>query len=131
MLYTVLNVSKGDNMNDLCDQYNCYIELSLALLGGKWKPLLLHHVKELDVARFGELKRAIPGITERMLSKQLKELVRDKFLTRVQYNTMPPKVEYTLTIQGHEAMVIVEQLKKFGQRYNEAFNVATVLNKNY
>ena len=118
-------------MNEICDQYNCYIELALALIGGKWKPLILHHVEDSEVARFGELKRLIPGINERMLSRQLKELVRDKFLTRVQYNTMPPKVEYTLTDQGKKAMEIVNQLKSFGHQYNEAYEIASIVNTDY
>ena len=67
---------------------------TLSVIGGKWKMVIMFVLVEHDVMRYSELKRAIPGITHKMLSAQLKELEADGIVTRTEYQQVPPKVEY-------------------------------------
>src|SRR5471032_631428 len=78
---------------------NCGLGAVLAVIGGKWKPLVLYHLAQ-DVHRYGELRRAIGGVTDKVLIQQLKELERDEIIARVDYQEIPPKVEYSLTPFG-------------------------------
>lgn len=79
--------------------YNCPIEASLDVIGGKWKTLILWWLHQ-RTCRFAELRRLIPGITEKMLIQQLRELEADGIVARRVYPTVPPKVEYSLTKYG-------------------------------
>jgi DNA-binding HxlR family transcriptional regulator len=79
--------------------YNCPVEAAIDVVGGKWKPLILWWLHQ-RTHRFGELRRQIPGITEKMLTQQLRELERDDIVDRRVYPTVPPKVEYSLTEYG-------------------------------
>jgi DNA-binding HxlR family transcriptional regulator len=78
----------------------CAIEFAMEVLGGRWKLAILKQLS-LGTHRFGELKRAMPTITQRMLTRQLRELEADGLLTRTVYREVPPRVEYTLTEVGH------------------------------
>ena len=78
-------------------QYNCYFELTLDIIGGKWKPIILYYINTNKVARHSDLKRFIPCINERMLTRQLRELEEDELINRKVYPVVPPKVEYSLT----------------------------------
>ena len=80
--------------------YRCFFELALAVMGGKWKPIVLYHLGHAGVLRFGELKRDMPEVTDRMLTRQLRELEADGLIHREVYRQVPPKVEYSLTAQG-------------------------------
>ncbi len=79
--------------------YHCPVEAALDVIGGKWKPLILWWLNQRTY-RFAELRRAIPGITEKMLSRQLRELEGDGIVHRKIHPTVPPKVEYSLTAYG-------------------------------
>lgn len=79
--------------------FNCGLEAALSMLGGKWKPLVLYNLAQ-HVHRYGELKRAIGGVTDKVLIQQLKELERDEIVARVDFQEIPPKVEYSLTPFG-------------------------------
>ncbi len=98
--------------------YNCYFELTLDIVGGKWKPIILYYLGELKVLRYSELKRNIPSIHERMLTRQLKELEEDKIIIRKSYNQVPPKVEYSLSSYGEKVVPILRELKKWGRDYS-------------
>lgn len=98
-------------------QYNCYFELTLDIIGGKWKPIILYYINSNKVARHSELKRFIPSINERMLTRQLRELEDDNLINRVIYPVVPPKVEYTLTEIGKDLIPILELLVKWGKNY--------------
>ncbi len=74
----------------------CDLAYALAIIGGKWKIYILWKLQNQRL-RFGELRRAVPGISEAVLMTQLKELERDGLLRRIDFNTMPPHVEYELT----------------------------------
>jgi len=79
--------------------YNCPVEAALDVIGGKWKALILWWLHQ-RTWRFAELRRQIPGITEKMLTQQLRELEAHGIVNRCVYPTVPPKVEYSLTDYG-------------------------------
>jgi DNA-binding HxlR family transcriptional regulator len=74
----------------------CDIAYALSLIGGKWKMYIISRLVHKRV-RFGELRRSVPGISEAVLISQLKELERDGLVKRINYQTVPPHVEYELT----------------------------------
>lgn len=92
---------------------NCPVRRSLKILGGKWTLLILFQINE-RVIRYGELKRAIPCISEKMLIQELNFLVEHKLVSKKAYPEIPPKVEYTLTELGLKTLPIAETLATFG-----------------
>ena len=96
--------------------FGCPVEAALEILGGKWKGLILYHLRD-EHRRFNELKRLIPGITQRMLTKQLRELEADKIVHREIFREIPPKVEYSLTNFGLTLTPILDALQKWGIEY--------------
>ncbi|CAH0346673.1 winged helix-turn-helix transcriptional regulator [Bacillus sp. CECT 9360] len=99
--------------------FNCEKELTLSVIGGKWKMLILWHLGKEGTKRFGELKSLMPGITQRMLVNQLRELEEDLIVQREVYPVVPPKVEYSLTDQGRTLMPILDSMYKWGKNYAE------------
>ena len=95
----------------------CVVEASLALIGGKWKGVVLYHLFEEEVLRFNEIRRRLPGITQRMLTSQLRELEADGFLHRKVYPEVPPKVEYSLTELGRSLEPVIRALKDWGDSH--------------
>lgn len=77
----------------------CGLDVSLAVMGGKWKPLILYHLRS-GQTRFGDLKRLVGGISEKVLIQQLRELVAAEVLIRHDYQQVPPKVDYAVTAFG-------------------------------
>lgn len=102
--------------------YKCSIALALSIIGGKWKPLILWHLKD-NILRFGELKRILDGITQKILTEQLRELESDGLINRNVYNQIPPKVEYSLTAKGCSVLPILELISKWGADYCASLNV--------
>ncbi|SMQ86821.1 transcriptional regulator, HxlR family [Bacillus sp. OV166] len=99
--------------------FNCEKELTLSIIGGKWKMLILWYLRKEGTKRFGELRKLIPGITQRMLVNQLRELEEVHIVHREIYPVVPPKVEYSLTKQGESLMPILEAMHKWGKNYME------------
>ncbi|WP_430734431.1 winged helix-turn-helix transcriptional regulator [Halodesulfovibrio aestuarii] len=99
--------------------YRCFFELTMQVIGGKWKPVILYHLSQAKVLRFGVLQKTLHGITQRMLTKQLRELEADKLVTRTAYNEVPPRVEYSLTELGESLIPIFLEMKQWGIRYEE------------
>lgn len=95
-----------------CDD-KCPVRASLTLLSGKWTLLILFQIND-DVKRYGELKRAIPGISEKMLIQELNMLVENKLVSKKVYPEIPPKVEYSLTELGLKTLPVVDKLAEFG-----------------
>jgi len=94
----------------------CETELVLEIIGGKWKLVILKNLFE-GTKRFGQLKRTMPHITQRMLTRQLRELEEDGLVSRKVYPEVPPKVEYSLTEIGESLEAIVRQVDEWGSWY--------------
>ena len=99
-------------------EFGCPVEATLDVIGGKWKCVILFHLLTAT-RRFNELRRLMPDVTQRMLTKQLRELEADQVINRKVYPQVPPKVEYSLTEFGEtlEPMLIV--LQQWGFEYLE------------
>lgn len=104
-------------------EFSCEKELTLAVIGGKWKMLILWHLGKEGTKRFNELKKLIPGITQRMLVTQLRELESDFIVHREVYPVVPPKVEYSLTPQGESLMPILENMYEWGKTYKSFLDI--------
>ena len=99
--------------------FNCEKELTLSIIGGKWKMLIMWHLGKEGTKRFNELKSLMPGITQRMLVNQLRELEEDLIVHREVYPVVPPKVEYSLTEKGTSLIPILESMYQWGRNYME------------
>lgn len=99
--------------------YRCYFELTLQVMGGKWKPVILYHLAVEGVMRFSDLRRSINGVTERMLARQLRELEADRIVNRKVYREVPPRVEYSLTEMGQGLIPILKELRDWGAVYEQ------------
>ncbi|WP_165089818.1 winged helix-turn-helix transcriptional regulator [Neisseria yangbaofengii] len=91
---------------------------TLNIIGGKWKVLILYYLSS-DTRRFNELQRLLAGITQRMLTLQLRELENDGIVHREVYPQIPPKVEYSLTEFGKTLMPVIEAMHVWGGQYAE------------
>jgi DNA-binding HxlR family transcriptional regulator len=100
-------------------QYQCSMELTLDLIGGKWKSLILWYLGD-NTLRFSELKRIIPQITPKMLTQQLRELEESGLVSRFIYTQIPPKVEYSLTPAGKSLIPILATMCQWGLSYANA-----------
>lgn len=98
-----------------CDgkEYNCAFEYTLNLISGKWKGLILWHLQD-GTLRYGELRKKLGNITQKMLTQTLRTLEDDKLISRKVYPVVPPKVEYTITQRGMKLIPIFEQLINWG-----------------
>ncbi len=97
---------------------SCPIRTTLEMLGGKWRLLIIHAIGE-EARRYGELRRAIPGISEKMLTQELKILADNDLVVRENYGEVPPRVEYTLTANGRRALKLIEAMREFGLAYEK------------
>lgn len=91
----------------------CSVEAAIALIDGKWKSVILFHLMS-GTLRFNALRRLIPGVTQRMLTNQLRELEEDGLIIRKVYAVVPPKVEYSLSPLGESMIPILTALKVWG-----------------
>ncbi|MBN1561936.1 helix-turn-helix transcriptional regulator [candidate division KSB1 bacterium] len=102
------------------NEKSCPVTATMSIIGGKWKPIILWILND-DVRRFGEIKKFIPTITQKMLTQQLRELENDKLINRKVYAQVPPKVEYSLTDYGRTIMPILNAMADWGEhqkKYN-------------
>jgi len=98
--------------------YSCGLEAALDILDGKWKPLILRSLRP-GSRRFGELRRAVVGITEKMLIQSLRELEADGVVAREDFREIPPRVEYSLTPFGGTLIDALLPLGRWGTAYIE------------
>ncbi len=96
---------------------NCPVEAVTEVIGGKWKPVIVFQLLQSTTLRFGELQRRMPGITQKMLTKQLRELEAKGIIQRTVYPEVPPKVEYSLTETGMSLNHIISHMKSWGEAY--------------
>lgn len=96
---------------------NCRVEDALGILVGKWKPVILLYLLQEGTKRFSELKRNMPGITQKMLTKQLRELEDEGIVERVVYPQVPPKVEYSMTEYGRSLEPVLEAMHEWGAKH--------------
>jgi DNA-binding HxlR family transcriptional regulator len=95
---------------------NCPVEVTLQLIGNKWKVLILRELLD-STKRFGELSRGINGISQKMLTQQLRQMEKDSLVKRKVYAEVPPKVEYSLTRVGRSLEPVLEAMSQWGRRY--------------
>jgi DNA-binding HxlR family transcriptional regulator len=97
----------------LKEKYHCPVEAAIDVIGGKWKSLILWALRD-GTLRFSQLEDGLPGITQKMLTKQLRELEQDGLVARKVYAQVPPKVEYSLTDTGSSLMPVLDLLCAWG-----------------
>jgi len=95
---------------------DCPVRKAMKLVGSKWKMLLLENLRH-DLKRYGELKRLLPDISEKMLIQELKELVAFGLVEKRAYPEIPPRVEYQLTATGQQALPMVDSIVAFGKQH--------------
>ncbi|MDP2574561.1 helix-turn-helix domain-containing protein [Vibrio penaeicida] len=108
---------KNKEKDFYCRPYGCSVQATLSVIGGRWKPVILFHLMEGSVLRFGELKLKINTITQRMLTSQLRELEADGIIARKVYPEVPPKVEYKLTEYGLSLKPILNGMREWGANH--------------
>lgn len=99
----------------------CEVETTLKVIGGRWKVLIIRELIA-GVKRFGELQRALNGITQKMLTQQLRELEEDGIIHREVYPQIPPKVEYSLTPLGESLKPILYAMHEWGIQHSAQIN---------
>src|SRR6202166_2187790 len=97
--------------------FTCGLDAALFVLGAKWKPLILYHLAH-GTRRYGELKRAVGGVSDKVLIQQLKELQADGIIARVDFREIRPKAEYSLTAFGRTLGKALAPLCEWGTRYS-------------
>ena len=103
---------------DFTRRPGCAVEVTLDLIDGKWKGVILYHLQG-GTQRFGELRRRMPGITQRMLTKQLRALEEDKLIIRKVYAEVPPRVDYCLSELGEGLRPVIDILKAWGEGHQQ------------
>lgn len=94
-------------------EFACAFEFTLDMISGKWKGLILWHLRE-GTLRHGEIKKSLGNITQKMLTQTLRDLEEEKLISRKVYPVVPPKVEYTITERGLKLIPIFVQLIDWG-----------------
>jgi DNA-binding HxlR family transcriptional regulator/CheY-like chemotaxis protein len=107
--------------SQLATEYNCPVQVTLEVIGGKWKCVILWWLRR-NAKRFGELKLLIPGMTQKVLTQQLRELERDGLIRRETYPETPPRVEYSLTAYGETVRPITELMCDWGKIHKPEYN---------
>jgi DNA-binding HxlR family transcriptional regulator len=118
LLVSTKDQKEKDQKDMKNDAFTCGLDAALFVLGGKWKPLILFHLAH-GARRYGELRRAVGGVSDKVLIQQLKELQADGIIDRVDYREIPPKVEYSLTTFGRTLGKALAPLCEWGTNYSK------------
>jgi len=108
---------------DINEPNGCPILTAITIIGGKWKLPIIYNLRE-ETLRFSELKRALPNVTQKMLTQQLRELERDGLISRKVYAQVPPKVEYSLTPITKKLEPILASMCEWGREYRDTVIIA-------
>src|SRR3979409_1292126 len=108
--------------------FTCGLDAALFVLGGKWKPLILFHLAH-GTRRYGQLRRAVGNVSDKVLIQQLKELLADGIIDRVDFGEIPPKVEYSLTAFGRTLGKALAPLCEWGIKYSS--NVEAIMDRRH
>lgn len=108
--------------------FNCPVEATLDLIGGKYKAVILWHLIDTTL-RYNEIAKLIPQATPKMLTQQLRELESDALIVRTVYPVVPPKVEYSLSDFGRTIIPILDAMCKWGESYLEGLGKTTSCTK--
>ena len=98
--------------------FQCHMRSTFEIITGKWKPLILLSLIKYGTLRFSELKKGLPGITQKVLTQHLRELEEEGIVRRVVYPVVPPKVEYSVTEYGKELESILDAMHQWGEKHN-------------
>ena len=109
-------IENSDQGVDCSDLNECPVATAIDVIGGKWKVIILYQLRG-NTLRFGELKKRIPKITQKMLTQQLRELEKDKLVARKVYPEVPPRVEYTPTELANKLNPALDLLCDWGGEY--------------
>lgn len=118
---SIINLSKSAPMPDFIYKGKVYynpVQLVMEQIGGTWKAPILWRLRD-QVMRYGELRKDIPHISDKMLTTQLRELEADGYITRKVYAVVPPKTEYSLTKQGKEMIALITTIREYGLKMIE------------
>lgn len=98
------------------NEYNCPVDATISKIGGKYKAVILFHLKH-STLRYSEIKKKIPAITDKMLAQQLRELESDELIIRTVYPVIPPKTEYSLSELGQTLAPILDAMCNWGEQF--------------
>lgn len=113
-----VNLTSTQRFDDYDCNEGCPVEAALEQIAGKWKGLIIYHLLD-ETLRFNEMLRRVGNVTQRSLTKQLRELEADGILHRQVYAVVPPKVEYSLTEKGQALRNVVMELHSWGSQYRK------------
>lgn len=111
-------------MENTQDQFSCPVDATISLIGGKYKAVILWHLKG-NVLRYNEIHKKIPRATDKMLAQQLRELERDGLVNRVVYPVVPPKTEYSLTQLGESLFPVLDAMCDWGSYFMSSESCCT------
>ncbi|MEO7715675.1 MAG: helix-turn-helix domain-containing protein [Capsulimonas sp.] len=106
--------------------FNCPVEAALEAIGGKWKPVIVWHLSQHDF-RSGELRRAIPRVTEKVMIEQLRQLERSGVVARQVTETIPPAVTYSLTEHGRRLKDAIGAVSDWGLHHAEVIGARILI----
>ncbi|MDR2095540.1 MAG: helix-turn-helix transcriptional regulator [Treponema sp.] len=99
------------------NEFTCEKELTMSIISGKYKVVIIWHLGNEGPHRYGELFKLFPGISNRILTKQLRDLEQDGIISRIVYPVVPPKVEYFLTEMGQSIVPLVNDIWHWGKEH--------------
>ncbi len=106
---------ENNSSKDLPQEKLCAVEVTVSLIGGKWKPLLLYHLLS-EKKRYSELQKLMPQASDRMLTRSLRELENDELINRQVFAEVPVRVEYSLSEEGRSLVPILKAMGEWGDR---------------
>jgi len=104
--------------------YYCPVDLTLSVIGGRWKSLVFWNLRN-GTLRFGEIKKILVGVNDKMLTQVLRELEKSGIVSRKVHQVIPPKVEYSLTDEGKKLLPVMQQMADWGEKF-EVLNQAGI-----